>query len=107
MEILTDHIDQREPTDMVYLDFRKAFDSVPHERLLSKLMMYGITGGVHSWVKSFLYDRTQRVRVGKKLSSSADVLSGIPQGSILGPVLFTIFINDIADNIKFLSYICR
>ena len=82
MEILTDHIDQREPTDMVYLDFRKAFDSVPHERLLSKLMMYGITGGVHSWVKSFLYDRTQRVRVGKKLSSSADVLSGIPQGSI-------------------------
>ena len=100
MEILTDCADEGEAIDMIYLDFKKAFDSVPHQRLLVKLKSYGITGKVYSWVADFLSDRCQRVRVGRDRSSYANVLSGIPQGSILGPVLFTIFINDISDNIQ-------
>ena len=104
MEIITDNCDQGELTDMIYLDFRKAFDSVPHQRLLVKLRAYGITGVVYNWVADFLSNRQQRVRVNKSKSGLVEVLSGIPQGSILGPVLFTLFINDISDN---LSSDCR
>jgi hypothetical protein len=100
MEILTDSFDDGEAIDMVYLDFKKAFDTVPHQRLLCKLQSYGITNKVYSWVADFLSGRSQRVRVGKAFSSFNDVLSGIPQGSILGPTLFTIFINDISDDIQ-------
>ena len=97
METITDHLDDGSPVDMLYLDFRKAFDAVPHQRLLTKLKSYGVTDNVFNWVKDFLSNRTQCVRVDNAYSDRADVLSGIPQGSILGPVLFTIFINDIAD----------
>ena len=68
--------------------------------MLEKLKSYGIVGNVHKWVKSFLSGRTQRVRVGRDFSNGAEVLSGIPQGSILGPILFTIFINDITDDVN-------
>ena len=83
-----------------YLDFKKAFDSVPHERLLNKLSSYGIQGNILKWIRAFLSYRTQRVRVGTVISPPEHVTSGIPQGSILGPILFTIFINDLPDTIE-------
>jgi len=109
MEILTDCLEAGNPIDIVYLDFKKAFDSVPHQRLLVKLNLYGIEGNVYKWIESFRTGRTQRVRVGRERSNCTEVLSGIPQGSILGPILFTIFINDISKDVqsfcKFLMYL--
>ena len=116
LNIWSEALSHNLPVDIIYLDYEKAFDKVPHERLLLQLAKFGITGDALNWIKDYLNNRTQKVRVNGSYSKTSSVLSGVPQGSVLGPALFLIFVADVthiienfislyADDSKLFSYI--
>ena len=88
MELWCNYIEERKCIDVIYADFSKSFDSVPHARLISKIESYGIAGKLLNWIKAFLGNRKQRVKKVKDcLSQWTDVTSAVPQGLVLGPIL--------------------
>ena len=92
LEEITKWVDDGSPVDVVCLDFQKAFDKVPHQRLLLKLKAHGKGNDGINWIEKWLTNRRQRVIIDGKISNWKSVLSGVPQGSVLDPILFLIYI---------------
>ena len=98
-EELKRSIDQKKQVDIIILDFSKAFDTVAHNKLISKLQNYGIQGKTNKWISKWLKTRNQKVVIDGEMSESVPVISGVPQGTVLGPLMFLLYINDINQDI--------
>ena len=99
-EMITNALDNGNFACGVFIDLQKAFDTVSHDILLSKLNHYGIRGVTYDWFKSYLSNRTQCLTISNKRSEIQPIKYGVPQGSIIGPVLFLIYINDLSRSLK-------
>ena len=99
-DIYRQQVKNKQVLDMLILDFTKAVDTVAHQRLLMKLKHYGIDSNLHRWISSWLTERTQRVVVDGDYSTCKQVRSGVPQATVLGPLMFLLYLNNIGDHLN-------